>query len=157
MPEQIYPQIWMLNPKEIRDHLAIVFGVEQSSATEVRDETVISDGRNEIDLKAITLEKMCEYIGSQEEFHRAWTITLAKAKHELHPPVGEIKPPSRAEAMGIVEPESPSYAYTKDGVDVTDKVLYGSGTMTTNGDIILDDPTLTTNPGTNESTTQESK
>lgn len=77
--------------KEVRDHLAKVFGITTSGITEIRDQTVITDGRNADDLLAITHEKMNEYIGSEETFLRAWEISCAKAYSELHPPVGIIK------------------------------------------------------------------
>lgn len=65
--------------------------IPRSGVSEVRDQTVISDGHTYEDLLAITHERMNEYIGSEETFARAWEITVAKAYSELHPPIGVIK------------------------------------------------------------------
>jgi len=91
-PERLTTGQWMHNNKELRDHLAKVFNVPQSKATEIRDQDILSDGRSYDDLMVITKEKMCEYIGSEETFGRAWEITCAKGWSELHPPVATIQP-----------------------------------------------------------------
>ena len=91
--QQIFPQVWISLPKETRNHLAEVFSLNRSGVTEVRDQEIISDGYSAEDLKRISLENMCQYIGSQETFGRAWEITLAKVHSELHPPVGVISGP----------------------------------------------------------------
>lgn len=88
---QIYPQVWISLPKEVRNHLVKVFGLTRSGVTEVVDQTVVSDGHSVEDLMGITLEKMVVYIGSEETFGRAWELTLAKTHSELHPPLGEIR------------------------------------------------------------------
>lgn len=87
MFERIYQQHWIDLPKDTRLKLAEVFGIERTGPTEVRDQTVISDGYSNSDLSAITLEKMNAYVGSDETFSRAWELTLAKVKFELNPPV----------------------------------------------------------------------
>lgn len=88
---QVYQQVWIALPKEKRQHLMKVFNIKPTGVTEVRDQTLISDGMTNDDLKFITLERMCEYIGSQETFMRAWEITLAKCHSELNPPMGVIE------------------------------------------------------------------
>lgn len=88
--DRIYPQLWMSLEKNTRIHLAEVFKLTPSGVTEVRDQEVVSDGYLVDDLKGITLEKMCEYIGSTETFSRAWEITLAKVYAHFNPPVGVI-------------------------------------------------------------------
>lgn len=85
------PQAFMQHTRELRDYISQVFKVPLSGVTEVRDQEVISDGHTYDDLKVITLDAMCDYIGSQETFARAWELTCAKAHSELHPPVGVIK------------------------------------------------------------------
>ena len=42
--ERIYPAVWLALPKETREHLAKVFGISASGITEVRDQSVVSDG-----------------------------------------------------------------------------------------------------------------
>ena len=89
--QQIYPQNWIHLSKETRNRLAEVFGLERTGVTEIKDQEVISDGYTVHDLKEITLEKMCAFIGSEETFGRAWEIVLAKVHSELNPPIGIIK------------------------------------------------------------------
>lgn len=96
MFEKIYTQIWVELSQPIRMHLAKVFDLPRTGISEIKDMTLISDGHTNKDLESITLEKMNEYIGSEELFARAWELTLAKAKYELNPPtivvgVGELK------------------------------------------------------------------
>lgn len=86
-PDRVLPGQFMHLSKELRDYLAEIFAVPMSGITEVRDQEVISDGHTYADLEVITLEKMCEYIGSTETFARAWEITCSKAHTELHPPI----------------------------------------------------------------------
>ena len=90
MQEFITQQQWLQLPTEVKTHLINVFKIARTGISEVRDNTVISDGYSQNDLKAITHAAMNEYIGSEENFLRAWEITLAKAHFELHPPIGEI-------------------------------------------------------------------
>lgn len=89
--DKIVPQAFMLLPREIREHLAKVFEIPRTGVTEIRDDQVISDGRTQDDLNTITSAKMADYVGSEESFGRLWELSIAKAKHELYPPVGEIK------------------------------------------------------------------
>ncbi len=91
MPQdKLFPVQFMHQSKEIRDYLCQMWKIPRTGISEVRDNTVISDGHTLDDLAVITLERMCEYIGSEESFGRAWEITCAKAHSELHPPVGTI-------------------------------------------------------------------
>jgi hypothetical protein len=82
--------VWIALPKDVRDHLVEVFCLTRTGVTEIIDQTVKSDGYSNDDLKRISLENMCQYIGSEETFMRAWELTLAKVHSELHPPVGMI-------------------------------------------------------------------
>lgn len=89
--ERILPGQFMNLSKELRDHIAGVFHVAQSGATEVRNDEVVSDGRTFEDLAVITKEAMLEYVGSTEDFLRAWELTVRKAYSELHPSMGVIR------------------------------------------------------------------
>lgn len=91
MYNNVPTQLWMLLDKDIRAHLVSVFGINKTGITEIRDQDIIADGYTNEDLKAITLEKMTAYIGSEETFPRAWEITCAKAKYDLNPPPMEIR------------------------------------------------------------------
>lgn len=89
--QQIYPQQWLSLPKAIRNHLAVVFSIPRTGVTEVRDQEVVSDGYTAEDLKILSHKALCDWIGSEETFARAWEITLAKVHSELNPPIGIIK------------------------------------------------------------------
>ncbi len=86
MNDRLLPQIWMLQPLEIRNHLIRVFDIPRTGAAEIRDDYVVSDGYNYEDLAAVTGEAMATYVGSEETFSRLWELTVAKAKYELDPP-----------------------------------------------------------------------
>lgn len=90
--EKIYQQHWIDLSVETRQKLVEVFNIPKSGITEVRDQTVISDGHTNDDLNTITVEKMAEYVGSPADLDFAvlWKITLSKIKSELHPPTLEI-------------------------------------------------------------------
>lgn len=88
---RIYPQQWIHLTKDVRNQLVQVFGIPRTGVTEVKDDQVVSDGHTMDDLGVITLEAMCEYIGSEETFARAWEITLSKVHAELNPPVAIIQ------------------------------------------------------------------
>lgn len=87
MYNNVPPQLWMLLDKQIRNHLVKVFEIPRTGITEIINQDVVRDGFSFDDLKAITLEKMTAYIGSEETFPRAWEITCSKAKGEVYPPM----------------------------------------------------------------------
>jgi hypothetical protein len=91
MFEQILSVYWMLVPQTERTQLAKDFKMIASGHTEIRDSELITDGFTNEDLKAFTLEAMCEYIGSKETYMRAWELTVAKAHSIVNPPIGVIK------------------------------------------------------------------
>lgn len=96
MYSNVPPQLWMQLDPKIRAELVSVFNIPRTGITEIRDQTLISDGYSIEDLKVITLEKMNEYIGSNEEtVARAWEITCSKAKSAVYPPfaVGLVPEP----------------------------------------------------------------
>lgn len=82
----IMPHLWMMVPKEERDILIQQFGLVRTGITEVIDQQLITDGYSDKDLAGITLEKMTEFIGSEESFMRAWELTVMKARAIANPP-----------------------------------------------------------------------
>lgn len=93
--EKLYTQIWIDLPQETRNHLKKAFDIPRSGITEIRDQSVVSDGHTNTDLEAITADKMSAYVGSDTgvlSFSRLWEITLSKVKSELNPPVLYIAP-----------------------------------------------------------------
>jgi hypothetical protein len=91
MQDRLTPQQFMQQSKDIRLYLGQMWKIPRSGISEIRDQEVLSDGHTYDDLKKITQELMCEYIGSEETFGRAWEITCSKAHSELFPPIGVIK------------------------------------------------------------------
>lgn len=107
MYNNVLPAIWMQLEKPIKDHLVKVFDIKRTGISEIRDQTLISDGYSVLDLQVITLERMTEYIGSNETFPRAWELTCAKAKYELNPPMNLPKGENvEADDVTRVIPES---------------------------------------------------
>lgn len=90
--EKLYQQYWIDLPKEVREHLVKTFSINKSGITEIRDQTVVSDGHTNEDLTAVTAEKMSAYTGSPLDvgFMRLWELTKAKVHYELHPPTMQI-------------------------------------------------------------------
>lgn len=85
---KIYSQYWMTLPQDIRRHLVNLFKMNRSSGSEVRDNTVISDGYTNEDLENINEITMCEYLKlplGLKSFPELWTLTLGKVNNELHP------------------------------------------------------------------------
>ena len=102
---------WMLLDIPTKQKLVAVFGINKSGFSEVRDSIVVTDGYTQEDLKVIILEKMNEYIGSEEAtFLRAWEITLSKINFELNPPVAEIKGVNEKTGTVVIEEVKPAEA-----------------------------------------------
>lgn len=111
--EKIYSQHWMDLPKEIKDHLIKVFSIPRTGITEIRDQTVVTDGHTNTDLQSITAERMAAYIGSPADlaFSRLWEITLSKVKYELHPPAFEIGADGIITDVPVIPPTEPIKKY----------------------------------------------
>lgn len=74
--------------KKTRDHLSKAFNIQQSSVCEVRNETVVSDGKTNEDLLVITSETMAKYVGKMGSgltFNELWSETLKQAALEMDP------------------------------------------------------------------------
>ena len=67
------------------------FGLKRTGVTEIMNEQVVTDGYSNHDLIELTKENMSAWVGSDETFHRAWELTIAKAHSALNPPMFEIK------------------------------------------------------------------
>lgn len=86
--DKLYTQHWIELPKDIRAHLKKVFSISSTGLTEVRDQTLISDGTTNEDLaRAFTKESMTRYVGSDGTFPHLWTCTVSKANFEINPPM----------------------------------------------------------------------
>ena len=87
MYNSVPPQLWMQLDKKVRHHLVEIFKIPRTGITEIYNEEIRADGYSIDDLKAISLDKMIAYIGSEETFPRAWEMSCAKANSELNPEV----------------------------------------------------------------------
>lgn len=87
MIEKLFQQQWIALPKDVRTQLISVFGLQRTGVSEVRDQTVISDGFTNADLEVVSKEKMAEYTGLPLEtsFMQLLEQTLAKVHLQLHP------------------------------------------------------------------------
>jgi hypothetical protein len=93
MEQQIYQQQWIALERDVRTLLFSELELTKSGPTEVKDETVISDGVTNADLQMLTAEKLSTFIGSKEEsLGRAWELTIKKAYSILYPPAVTITP-----------------------------------------------------------------
>lgn len=91
MYNNIPPQLWMILPVEVRQHLSKVFGLKQTGVREIVDQTVVNDGHSIDDLRAITLEALNTYNKAEEtSFPTAWHKACEKANIELNPIIEEI-------------------------------------------------------------------
>lgn len=103
--DKITQQQWMWLPQQIRNRFIEVFQLDRTGIAEVRDQTVISDGYSQTDLAVINKERLCEYVGSEETFLRAWELAISKANYEVNPPVGEIN--KTAEIRNVSDEQKP--------------------------------------------------
>lgn len=124
--QQIYPAVWMALKKDVQFHLIKIFGIVRTGVSEIRDQTVVSDGFTVEDLMKISHEKMTEYIGSEETFMRSWEITLAKVHAELNPPVaiiqnmnGEPTAVDIVESTQVIDSDSVPIAMIQDKSSIT--------------------------------------
>lgn len=94
MYDHVFVHLWMMAGREERLLLAEVFNIPKNGIAEIKDQSVISDGHNEEDLRLITKSKMVEFVGEPEDtalsFNRLWELTVAKARSIVHPPVGVV-------------------------------------------------------------------
>lgn len=85
MFERVYPQMWISLDKKIRLHLIKVFGIPVSGVNEVMNNTVVSDGVTVDDLKAISKEKMVEYVHQDGEYSKLFELCLLQVNKDLTP------------------------------------------------------------------------
>lgn len=82
MFSQIYIPYWMSLSKETRNKLIVIFSVPKTGVVEVINETVLTDGHNNIDLEVITIDKLKAYTGQLKgTFAELWEMAVEKAMH----------------------------------------------------------------------------
>lgn len=84
---------WVSLPNEVRYRIRAIFNIPRSSNTVVNDGAIETDGTTYEDFKALTIEKMQEYLGSTDtDFHKLFDEVVAKVNDELYPKVAVVAP-----------------------------------------------------------------
>ena len=84
MKTNLLPQEWLcLSPRE-RMRMIEIFSIPKSEGCVMQDNTLLSDGHTVKDLRAISIETMQKYLGSQEtEFYKLLEGIKTKIAQEL--------------------------------------------------------------------------
>jgi hypothetical protein len=84
MKTNLLPQEWLcLSPRE-RMRMIEIFSIPKSEGVVMQDNTILSDGHTVKDLRAISIETMQKYLGSQEtEFYRLLEAVKNKIAEEF--------------------------------------------------------------------------
>lgn len=85
MYDHVFMGQWMHLSKEIRGQLIKDFNLRSTGRVEVVDQTVVTDGYTNDDLKAFTHESMSKYVGRAESFGKLWELTIEQAISLLNP------------------------------------------------------------------------
>lgn len=83
MFERVYVPQWMSLTKDVREKMAEIFKIPRSGITEIRDETVLTDGRTQDDLLAITQEKLEKFCKQQGQFADLFKIAVKKVQFQI--------------------------------------------------------------------------
>lgn len=92
--------MWASLPTEVRQQLRSIFNIPRSSHVEVSDGRLLTDGTTPEDFKALTIEKMQEYLETNiTDFYALFDLVLARVRDKLEgksiDPVPEILKPKR--------------------------------------------------------------
>ena len=75
---------WVSLPNEVRYKIRSIFNIPRSSNTVVNDGVIETDGTTNEDFKALTIEKMQEYLGdTSTDFHKLFDKVLERVSDEL--------------------------------------------------------------------------
>lgn len=86
----LYPVEWLKVPMEIRVKLKEVFNIPRSKGTVIEDNRVMSDGHTIEDLQAVTIEKMQNYLDSEEtDFVQLFNKCVQRIEDEIEPEIAE--------------------------------------------------------------------
>lgn len=97
---KVYTQHWIELDKPIREKLRELFSVGRSGITEVRDQTLISDGTTNEDLnEAFTQSTLEAFMGHGDTFPHLWIATVKKVTDIVYPPATVPTP----EPLEVVE------------------------------------------------------
>ena len=90
MTNQIWQHQFIHLDVPVKERLRKIFNIPKTGIVEVLNETVISDGVTNDDLKVLTEEAMSAYLGDvpHETFGHLFDLVIEKIKHEIaHPPI----------------------------------------------------------------------
>ena len=82
----------MTLPREVRLWLRNMFDIPQSNVVEVRDNTVLTDGVTNDDLKAITLEKLQKFTKKDGKFSELFEILIQEVQLQMAVINGSVIP-----------------------------------------------------------------
>lgn len=85
--------MWVSLPNEVRYRIRTLFNIPRSSNTIVSDGVIETDGTTNEDFKALTIEKMQNYLGeTSTDFHKLFDKVVAKIIEEMNPTKKESEP-----------------------------------------------------------------
>jgi len=106
MPPILSTHMWVSLSNEQRNLIRSIFNIPRSKAVEVHDGVVVTDGTTPEDFKALTIEKMQQYVNSDlTDFHKLFDLVIAKVTDKLlgkpdiivvaHTPITVISEPKK--------------------------------------------------------------
>ena len=116
MQHVISMSTWCSLPNEVRHRIRTVFQIPRSSNVVVNDGRIESDGSTYEDLKALSVDKMQEYLHEEmTDFHKLFDMVVARVNEELiearKPKVVAVDP--TAGVTVVIEPTKRPYAKKK--------------------------------------------
>jgi hypothetical protein len=102
--------MWVSLSNEQRNRIRVLFKIPRSRNTEVNDGRIVSDGTTPEDFKALSIEKMQEYLSdnSSTDFHKLFDRVIAKVQDEIEgKPVVVAPVVQPVQVASVVVPETP--------------------------------------------------
>ena len=76
--------MWVSLSNEVRHRIRVAFNIPRSSTVDVNDGVVVSDGTTADDFKALTIEKMQNFVDSESnDFHKLFDAVVAKVNEDM--------------------------------------------------------------------------
>ena len=95
--------MWVSLPNDVRRKIHSLFSIPWSSATEVNDGQIVSDGTTHEDLKILTIEKMQKYLNeASTDFHKLFDMLVAKVNDEIKNPRKEEVVVSSTDSVNVI-------------------------------------------------------
>ncbi len=95
---------WVSLPSDVRHKIRVKFNIPRSGNTFVNDGVIETDGTTPEDFKALTVDKMIAYTGSQlTDFNKLFDLTVAKITDEIQ---GKVEVPKVEEVINANPPKN---------------------------------------------------